>query len=266
MPTQTEIQQRLTIACKLADIARKITLPAFFMGVESVNKLDGAHYDPVTKADTDTEKALRKALDTLTPLDGISGEEFADKPAQNKWEWSLDPIDGTRAFVAGVPIWSTLIAACYEQQPLIGIIDIPVLDERFVGIPGQAWVETARGKSALKTRPCPALSNVIISCTEPSAMFSQRQKQAYERVRLQTRFSRLGLDAYGYALIAAGKMDLVLEAGLQPYDVRALMPVITGAGGKITNWQGDDAKDGGAIICVGDENLLPHVRATLADD
>jgi myo-inositol-1(or 4)-monophosphatase len=265
MPTQTEIQHRLAAACELADIARKITLPAFYTGVKSVNKLDGAHYDPVTKADTDTEKALRDALETLTPLDGISGEEFPDKPAQNKWEWSLDPIDGTRAFVAGVPIWSTLIAACYEQKPLIGIIDIPVLDERFIGIPGQAWVETKHGKSTLNSRSCPDLSDVILSCTEPSAMFSEDQKRAYERVRVQTRFSRLGLDAYGYALIAAGKMDLVLEAGLQPYDVRALMPVITGAGGMITNWQGEDAKDGGAIICVGDANLLPHVRAILAD-
>ncbi len=261
---ENELQKRLTIACEIADRARAISLPAFKRAVPAQNKNPGSVFDPVTQADTDTEKNLRQGIEASLPDDGITGEELGQKQAHNRWTWCLDPIDGTRAFVAGVPVWSTLIAVCYDEKPVIGVIDHPALGERYIGTPSQAWRETKAGTTPLKTRKCAALSDALLSCTEPSAMFSDGQKSAYENIRRQSRFTRLGLDAYAYALTATGRLDLVIEAGLEPYDVMALIPVIKGAGGAITNWQGGDAKQGGAIVCAGDPKLLETLYPLLA--
>ncbi|MEE9271829.1 MAG: inositol monophosphatase family protein [Robiginitomaculum sp.] len=259
MSFKTQIDKRLALAISIADSAHEISLPAFHQGVVSKNKENGGFYDPVTKADTDTELHLRKRISAAFPDDGISGEEFPDKPCENEWSWCLDPIDGTRAFVAGVPVWSTLISACYNEKPVIGIIDHPALNDRFIGAHGKAWRITARGETRLKTNKCARLNDAVLSCTEPLAMFSSGQRGAYEMIRRTVRFSRLGLDAYGYALTAAGRIDLVIEARLNPFDVMALIPIIEGAGGAITDWHGGPASKGGAIVCGGDPNLLPQV-------
>lgn len=258
-PNKTEYEARLSLALELADIASAITLPAFRGGVTAKNKAGGSLFDPVTQTDIDTEAAIRAAIETRFPGDGIAGEEFSEKPADNRWQWCLDPIDGTRAFVAGVPVWSTLIAVNYDNVPVIGIIDLPALGERYVGAKGKAWRIFAGEKQRIKTRKCARINDVLLSCTEPMAMFSSGQRAAYEMIRRTARFTRLGLDAYGFALTAAGKLDLVLEAGLQPYDVQALIPIIEGAGGAITNWHGGPASTGGAIVCAGDPSLLEQV-------
>lgn len=262
-PPSNEIDQRLALACALADAARTITLDAYKRGPIAENKEDGNMFDPVTATDLEVEKAMRARIETTFPGDGIVGEEFGDKPTDNGWHWCIDPIDGTRAFVAGVPVWSSLIGLFYYDTPLVGVIDHPVLDERFIGANGKAWKETRDGRAQLRTRKCARINDVILACTEPMAMFSQGQCAAYEMIRRTARFSRLGLDAYGYALTASGRVDLVLEAQLKPYDIAALIPIIEGAGGKITDWHGGPAHligmEGGAVACAGDPALLEQV-------
>ncbi|PHR92411.1 MAG: histidinol-phosphatase [Robiginitomaculum sp.] len=255
----TDLEQRLVTACEIADAARAITLPAFRTDIHAENKAGGTEFDPVTEADIAAEKCLRAGIEIAFPQDGIVGEELADKPSRNGWSWCLDPIDGTRGFVAGVPVWSTLIAVCYNEKPLIGIIDIPALNERYIGNTGKAWKETAEGSTPLKTRKCARINDAIIGCTEPMAMFSLGQKAAYEMIRRTARFSRLGLDAYGYALVASGRMDMILEASMKPFDILALVPVLEGAGGKITSWHGDTHFENGTVACAGDPDLLDQV-------
>lgn len=261
---QTELQTRLKLAGAIADKARLLSLPAFTADVQADNKNaqngNALEFDPVTKTDIATEKLLRAGIETAFPDDGIEGEEFKVKPAQNDWTWCLDPIDGTRAFVAGVPVWSTLIAASYKNKPIIGIIDLPALDERYVGcLDGgstQAWKIVKGKKHLLKTRKCARLNDVVLGCTEPMAMFTQGQKAAYEMIRRTAKFTRLGLDAFGYALVASGKMDMIIEASMKPYDILALIPIVEGAGGKITNWHGGNDFSDGKVVCAGDQELL----------
>jgi len=263
MPKQSDIDKRLQLACRVADHVRAKTLKAFHLKMAVDNKNTEGVFDPVTEADKGAERLLRKLIATAFPGDSVVGEEYPDKIGDNDWSWCLDPIDGTRAFVAGVPVWSTLIAISFRNDPIIGIIDHPALNERYIGAPGKAWRETVNGNSVLKTKSCAKLEDAILSCTEPMAMLSPSQLAAYELIRRKVRFTRLGLDAYAYALTAAGRMDLVIEAGLAPYDIRSHIPIIKGAGGVITTWAGGNAKDGGAIICVGDERLLGQVYSYL---
>jgi len=267
-PSSEKIEARLVGAQAAADLAAKLTLDAFKNSPVAENKSDGSIFDPVTETDRGAEQIIRDYLKTNFADDGIVGEEFADTVGNNEWSWCIDPIDGTRAFVAGVPVWSTLIGIFHNGEPIIGLIDHPALGERYLGANGKAWKQTGRGIEPLKTRPCARINDAILSCTEPLAMFSQGQRASYEMIRRTARFSRLGLDAYSYALTASGRIDLVIEAQLKPYDIAALIPVIEGAGGKITDWHGGPAhkigKDGGAVICGGDPNLLDQVYPYLA--
>ncbi len=259
MPNPSQIENRLDAACNMAAQARTLTLPAFVSGLCAENKNETGVFDPVTKADKDTELLLRKLIEKNFPGDSIVGEEYPNKIGNNDWSWCLDPIDGTRAFVAGVPVWSTLIAISYQTEPIIGIIDHPALNERYIGALGKAWRENDRKRTPLKTQNCTRLNDAVLSCTEPMAMLSSGQLAAYEMIRRTARFTRLGLDAYAYALTAAGRIDLVIEAGLAPYDIQSHIPIIKGAGGAVTTWSGGNAKNGGAIVCAGDPRLLEQV-------
>lgn len=259
MPKQSDIDARLNAALHMADQVRAITMPAFVRGLSADNKNQTGVFDPVTKADKDAELRLRELIETSFPGDSIVGEEYPNKFGDNDWSWCLDPIDGTRAFVAGVPVWGTLIAINFRGEPIIGIIDHPALNERYIGAPDKAWREDATGTTNLKTQRCARIKDAVLSCTEPMAMFSRGQLAAYEMIRRTARFTRLGLDAYAFALTAAGRIDLVIEAGLAPYDIQSHIPVIKGAGGAVTTWHGGDAKDGGAIVCAGDPHLLEQV-------
>ncbi len=262
-----EIERRLQLACQLADKARGISLPAFerAQAYSDKNAADaGDVFDPVTKTDRAVESLLRTHILKHVPDDGIIGEEFGRVAGQSAWSWCIDPIDGTRAFIAGVPVWSLLIAICYQAEPLIGIIDLPALGERYIGAPDTAWYEDKAGTHDLGTKPCARLDQAILSCTEPMAMFSRAQKAAYEKIRRRVRFTRLGLDAYAYALLARGRVDIILEAGLAPYDVQAHIPIIKAAGGVLTSWHGGSAQDGGAVVCVGDGDVLKDIHPLLA--
>lgn len=261
------IKARAALATALADRARTITLPLYSGAMVVDNKGAGGHFDPVTNADREAESALRDLIAAQFPDDSIIGEEFDDVQGTSDFTWTLDPIDGTRAFVAGVPVWSTLIAVSHFDDPIIGIIDLPALDQRFIGGPEGSYREDVNGRAKLSTRACKDIRDVVLGCTEPLSMFTPGERASYEMIRRTARFSRLGLDALGYALVASGRMDVILEAQLKPCDVRALMPILRGAGGAMTGWHGQSAVNGGRVIAVGDPAMLdeiyPYLRRAL---
>lgn len=262
--SQTDLEARLAHMAELAKAARSITLPLYAQDMDVINKAEGFDFDPVTEADIEGERVMRRLITAVFPDDGIEGEELPDITGKNDWLWTLDPIDGTRGFVAGIPVWSTLIAVSYKGLPALGLIDVAAQDKQFWGAPNRAWLLHEGQSTALKSRSCGGeVSQAILGCTEPLSMLSPPELDAYEIIRKDVRFSRLGLDAYGYGQVAAGRMDIIIEALLKPCDVRALMPVIEGAGGKLTNWEGGSAVDGGRVVAVGDASLLPELYARL---
>ena len=270
LPDETLAEGRLALLSELSQAAREITLPLFENGANRAtqNKAKGTDYDPVTAADIEAERVLRGIISNHFPDDAIEGEEFPDVDGISDWSWTLDPIDGTRGFVAGIPVWSTLIAISFKGDPVIGLIDHPALGQSFFGVikisPSIAWRQLDCGAvSRLSTQSCAAISDAILGCTEPLSMLGPGELAAYNIIRRGARFSRLGLDAFGYAMVASGRMDMIIEAGLKPCDVRALMPVIEGAGGRLTNWHGGSAVNGGRAIAVGDSGLLPELYTYL---
>lgn len=262
--SKTDLEARLAHMAELAKAARSITLPLYAQDMDVINKAEGSDFDPVTAADIEGERAMRKLIMAVFPDDGIEGEELPDIDGKNDWLWTLDPIDGTRGFVAGIPVWSTLIAVSYKGVPVLGLIDVAAQDKQFWGSPGRAWLIHDSKAVDLKTRSCGGkISHAILGCTEPLSMLNPAELDAYNIIRREARFSRLGLDAYGYGQVAAGRMDIIIESMLKPCDVRALMPVIEGAGGKLTNWEGGSAVDGGRVVAVGDPSLLPQLYTDL---
>lgn len=257
-----DILDRLKLFKTLQARARDITLPLFQAPIAAENKAKTG-YDPVTQADKDAEEVLREIIVEAFPDDAITGEEFDDIDGTSDWQWTLDPIDGTRAFIAGVPVWSTLIAVSYLGKPIIGLIDLPALDSSYWGEPGHAWKEIGNKKVDITSKPCARLNDAVLGCTEPMAIFNAGEFAAYNIIRSAVRFARLGLDAFGYGLVAEGRMDIIIESSLKPCDVRALIPIIEGAGGKMTNWHGGSCTDGGQVVAVGDPDLLPELYTYL---
>ncbi len=244
-----------------ADAARPIALRWFrapALGVD--DKAAPGGFDPVTIADRDAEAAMRATLARLRPDDGVIGEEIAAKPGTSGFTWVLDPIDGTRAFIAGAPTWGMLIAVNDGVRPIVGLIDQPFTGERFEGVVvgasrGARWTRGAESR-ALKTRPCARLEDATLLSTYPE-VGDATEAAAFNAVRRRARLTRFGLDCTGYALVALGCADLVIEAGLQPYDVQAVIPVVEGAGGVITGWKGEPCAQGGRVVAAGD----PRVHA-----
>jgi histidinol phosphatase-like enzyme (inositol monophosphatase family) len=245
---------------ELAEAARAAILPHFRTALDIEAKGAGA-FDPVTVADRGAEEAMRALIAQHYPTHGVLGEEFGEKASQDGWSWTLDPVDGTRAFISGLPLWGTLIALTFEGRPVLGVIDQGFLDERYLGFPGGARV-TARGVTRdLRARACAHLKDATIATTDPF-LFDGAEAGGFEMVRRTARLSRYGCDCYAYAMLADGRMDLVIESGLKPWDVHALIPVIEGAGGMVTNWRGGPAWGGGQVIASGDAG--PHAQALVA--
>lgn len=236
----------------LADIARRETLVHFRknIGIES----KAVDFDPVTAADRASEEAMRAYLADHRPDDGILGEEFAPKPGTSGITWVLDPIDGTRGYISGTPTWGVLIAASDASGPRIGIIDQPYIGERFLGGAGRAEVTGPMGTHPLGTRTTTALADATILTTFPE-IGSSGERAAFEAVASRCRLTRYGMDCYGYALLAAGQVDLVIEAGLQAYDIAAPVAVIQAAGGIVTNWEGGPVHDGGRALAAATPEL-----------
>ncbi len=252
----------IRFAEKLADAARAATLPFFRLAATRTDNKAVAGYDPVTEADQAAERAMRQLISAERPDDGVEGEEYGSAPSRNGLVWHLDPIDGTRAFIAGLPVWTTLIGLVDHGRPVLGIIDQPWLDERYVGADGKSWLDCRGARTALKTRACPALTDAVLSTTDPFIL-TPAERGAFEHIRQTARLTRYGLDAYGYARLAAGTIDMVAETGLKSHDVAALIPLIEAAGGVVTNWRGQPPQLGGQIVAAANRTILDQALVSL---
>ena len=260
-PARTEY---LEFACRLARLAGEAILPQFRRGLAVDNKKAGTGYDPVTEADRTAERVMREEIRRRYPAHGILGEEFGFE-AGDGLTWVLDPIDGTRGFVMGLLHWGTLVALFNGQRPVVGVIRQPVLDETFAGDGARAIYTRGREQRVLATRPCPELGEALAGTTAPEMFRAGRQAAGFERIRQLARGMRYGTDCYLYGMLAMGLADLVIEANLKPYDVQALIPVVEGAGGIITDWDGGNPAMGGEVLATGDARLHERVLAELRD-
>jgi len=249
----------LALAQALADAAGAILRRYFRKPIAVDEKSDRT---PVTVADRAAEAAMRRLIADAFPEHGILGEEMGADRAEAEWVWVLDPIDGTKSFIAGIPLFGTLIALTHRGRPVLGIIDQPVLRERWIGAPGQP--STLNG-AAIRTRACTDLANATLYATAPE-MFAGADARAFARLKSAVKLTRYGADCYAYAQLASGFIDLVAERDLKPYDFCALAPIIAGAGGSITDWQGSglDLGSDGHVIACGDARLAAAARARLA--
>lgn len=247
----------------LAAIAAEISLGLFRdPRLRAANKA-ARGFDPVTQADREAEAAMRDHLARHRPRDGILGEEFGPRPGESGLTWVLDPIDGTRAFLSGATTWGTLIAVNAGGAPLLGLIDQPYVGERFMGGLGRAVMRRGGVERALATRACADLSEAILYSTFPE-IGTPAERAGFEAVRDRARLTRYGTDCYGYALIALGQVDVVIEAGLLAYDVQAPQAVIEAAGGVFTDWTGGPAHQGGRVLAAGDPAIHAAALALLA--
>ena len=246
----------------LARAAAAVTLPWFRGAHDEVDKGGPGAFDPVTQADREAEAALRKRIGERYPHHGVIGEEYGEDRPDADFVWVLDPVDGTRAFIAGLPLWTTLIALRHEGRPVVGGISQPYLDELFVGGPSGAAL-LARGRTTpLKTRSLDSLNRATIATTDPQ-LFTGAELGAWTQVRAAARLARLGCDAYAYAMVAAGRIDLVAESQLKVWDWSALVPVVEGAGGAVTNWRGAAPDASGQILAVGDARIRDQALVAL---
>ncbi|TDX63895.1 myo-inositol-1(or 4)-monophosphatase [Methylosinus sp. sav-2] len=257
---------------RLADASGEAILPFFRTSLAAEDKAPGGAFDPVTEADRAAEIAMRRLIEATFPSHGIIGEEFGNIRADAEYVWVLDPIDGTKSFICGLPLWGTLIGLQHRGRPCYGLMHQPFTRERFSGDGAAAyWRGPARHhhvepswkaqppapteeRRKLQTRPCATLAEATLMTTSPR-LIDERLRDDFFRVEAQTRLSRYGGDCYAYCALAAGHVDLVIETNLNPYDIVALIPIVEGAGGVVTTWDGGPAAQGGAIIAAGDRRV-----------
>ncbi|WP_304619252.1 inositol monophosphatase family protein [Paracoccus sediminilitoris] len=255
--------QIIRTAHDMADAARKAILPLFRSDDLVADNKRPADFDPVTEADRAAEQAMRQVLARNRPDDAILGEEYGHSPGISGLTWILDPIDGTRAFISGAASWGVLIGLSDGQDVVYGLIDQPYIGERFEGGFGIAQMTGPHGTRSLQTRRDVALDRATLMTTFPE-VGTASEAQAFRRVADQVRLTRYGLDCYAYALLALGQIDLVIEAGLQSYDIAGPLAVVQAAGGIVTNWQGGPATQGGQVIAAASPELHAAALALLA--
>jgi histidinol phosphatase-like enzyme (inositol monophosphatase family) len=248
--TAPEINEYRLFAERLADAAAFAIAP-YFRAPLAVEDKGGARFDPVTEADREAERAMRELIRREYPGHGILGEEHGVEDGTLGLTWVLDPIDGTRAFITGLPLWGTLIALNDGTRPVVGVMNQPFTKERYVGTPDGAWLNG----EPLETRQCPQLGEARIMCTTPDLFDTPARRAAFDSVAREAKLVRFGGDCYAYCMVASGFVDAVIEAGLKPYDVQAIMPIVEGAGGIVSTWDGKDAQHGGTIVACGDPRL-----------
>jgi inositol-phosphate phosphatase / L-galactose 1-phosphate phosphatase / histidinol-phosphatase len=248
----------IALAQKLADEAGAIVRKYFRAPIAVDDKPDRT---PVTIADREAERVMRRLINEAFPAHGIIGEEEGREREGADSVWVLDPIDGTKNFISGIPIFGTLIALVRQGRPVLGIIDQPVLGERWLGVAGSA---TSLNGKPIRTRACAALAGATLFTTTPD-MFVGADAAAFQRLKTEVKLARFGADCYAYAQLATGFIDLVVERDLKPYDFAALVPVIEGAGGTIVDWRGAALNLGsdGRVIACGDARLVAPTKAAL---
>jgi histidinol-phosphatase len=258
----------IAFAHKLADAAGEIIRPYFRQRIEITDKglAKNSVFDPVTAADKGAEEAIRAIILRERPNDGILGEEFGETPSANGLRWVLDPVDGTRAFITGRHEWGSLIALEEDGRAVLGILDQPVLRERFIGVNGEAELLTPGTRIPLRARACPALSAAVLCATHPDAFFTADERAALNRVQRTVRMSRFGGDCYIFGALALGFVDLIAESHFHRWDVAALIPIVEGAGGIISDWQGNSCANGGRILAAGDARVHAQAMGLLAGD
>jgi len=252
----------VAFAHRLADAAGAVIRPYFRQRLDVTNKGKVA-FDPVTAADREAEAAMRALIRAERPGDGILGEEHGLEEGSTAFRWVLDPIDGTRAFITGRPTWGTLIALEHRGKPVLGIIDQPFLNERFTGCRGRAEFSSPSRTSTMRCRPCASLAGAVVSTTHPWAYFTPAESEGFEAVCARARMSTFGGDCYAYALLAMGHLDVIIEATLAVWDVAALVPIVEGAGGVLTDWDGAPTNSG-RIVASGDARVHEEVLELLA--
>jgi myo-inositol-1(or 4)-monophosphatase len=259
---------------KLAQVAGDVIVPFFRTAIGAEDKSKGGVFDPVTEADRAAEAAMRRLISQTFPAHGVIGEEYGRDRPDAEYVWVLDPIDGTKSFISGLPTWGTLIGLMHHGRPVYGMMAQPFTRERYSGDGKRSrWRgvaaprgETAGGECAtrtLHTRACGSLAEATLMTTSP-LLFDEADRAAYRRVEERTRLVRYGGDCYAYCMLASGFVDVIVEANLKPHDIVALVPIIEGAGGTVTTWDGAPAAQGGRIVAAGDRRIHERAIALLA--
>jgi myo-inositol-1(or 4)-monophosphatase len=247
---------------RLAEAAARETLPRFRTGTAIVNKEAGG-FDPVTEGDRAAEVAIRDIIGREYPDHGILGEEHGNVGLDREFVWVIDPIDGTRAFISGLPVWGTLIGLYQNGRAVMGMVDQPFTGERYFADADKAYYDGPGGARVLKTRDCGGLANATLFTTSPH-LFEGEAARRYQAVENSARLFRYGCDCYAYMLVAGGHIDLVVETVLKPYDVGGIIPVIERAGGVVTTWDGGRPEMGGSVIAAATPQLHEEVMAILS--
>lgn len=261
--TPERIAEYLAFAHTLADAAAGETLSRFRAALNIDNKGTG-EFDPVTQADRAAEDIIRQRIKAAYPGHGLLGEERGSEAGNEPLRWVIDPIDGTRAYMCGIPLWTTLIALNDGTRPVIGVIDQPYLGERYYASPAGAFMRMGEQLRPLKTRANARLDDAVFSTTSPGLFQSAREKKIHEALVASVKLARYGCDAYAYAQLAAGTIDLVVEPGLQAWDIQALLPVIEAAGGAVATFDGGDPQKGGDIVAAANPALLKACLALIS--
>ncbi|MBK8770257.1 MAG: inositol monophosphatase family protein [Rhizobiales bacterium] len=258
-PDWTELTR---FARLLADDAARAILPYFRRNAE-VDVKDGPVWDPVTEGDRAGERAIRKLIEEHYPDHGIHGEEYGIKDSRSPFTWVLDPVDGTRSFVCGMPTWATLIGLSYEGRPVVGVMNQPVVGDMFLGNPAGAWHDHRGNLQPIRARSGIPLARATVGTTAPELYRSAENQQRFQKLRAAAQLTRYGGDAYFFCLMAAGHIDIAMDCGLQPYDITPLLPIVTGAGGFAAEWTGGDLAKGGNVVTAGSRPLLDEALAIM---
>jgi histidinol phosphatase-like enzyme (inositol monophosphatase family) len=261
-----DIERLDAFLVELNRASAEVILPLFRAENALEDKGGAGGFDPVTAADRGAEAVIRRMIGAEFPDHGVIGEEYGEDRPDAEFVWVLDPIDGTRAFICGLPVWTTLIGLRFQGRPVLGSIGQPHLGEIFIGHAAGARLIDRQGSRPLATRKGTRLDRALIATTDPEACFTPAELAAWRRLRSAARLARLGCDAYAYAMVAAGALDLVVEAGLKAWDIEAAIPVLAGAGGVVADWSGSRVgPHGGRVALAGDQPLLEQALAVLAE-
>lgn len=264
MSTREEVLFELEgFALELAHTAGGIA-EAYFRSNFSIDNKDAHGFDPVTSADHAIEKVLRETIESNYPDHGIVAEESGSRAADAEFCWYIDPIDGTRAFLMGSPLWGTLVGLTDRGEPVFGLLAQPILNELFFGAPGGSWLIEPDGRKRLKSSGCRELGKARLASTHPR-LFSESEQVRFEALAASSLLDRYGGDCYNYAMLAAGFVDLVVESGLKPFDIVPLVPILEHAGCRVTSWSGGPVLQGGSVVASASAELHEQVLALLND-
>jgi myo-inositol-1(or 4)-monophosphatase len=256
-----ELTDLTSFAIALAEAAGHAILPHFRANAP-IDVKAAENWDPVTEGDRAGERAIRELIERHYPAHGIIGEEYGTKAGTSGLTWILDPVDGTRAFVIGLPTWATLIALYADGKPVLGVMSQPFVGDLFYGNREGAWHAHRGTRSAIRVAPNRRLSESMAGTTSPH-LYKGKDAAAFERLRGAAKHVRYGLDSYSFSLLAAGHLDIAMDPILQIYDIAALIPIMEGAGGVVSSWTDNDPSQGGNVIAASSRQLLDEALSVM---